>query len=86
MFLHPTPSMEPPFFMQASMETRRSHHKEKHGLFLFKVLAICSKQEKEVKSSKGYQWINVMVSLFGSVISNHACSPKMQNNRIKLNI
>jgi len=26
MLLHPTPSMEPPFFMQASMETRRSHH------------------------------------------------------------
>jgi len=25
MLLHPTPSMEPPFFMQASMETRRSH-------------------------------------------------------------
>jgi len=26
MLPHPTPSMEPPFFMQASMETRRSHH------------------------------------------------------------
>jgi len=25
MLPHPTPSMEPPFFMQASMETRRSH-------------------------------------------------------------
>jgi len=25
MLLHPTPSMEPPFFMQASMETRRSY-------------------------------------------------------------
>jgi len=26
MLPHPTPSMEPPFFMQASMEKRRSHH------------------------------------------------------------
>jgi len=26
MLPHPTPSMEPPFFMQASIETRRSHH------------------------------------------------------------
>jgi len=26
MLPHPTPSMESPFFMQASMETRRSHH------------------------------------------------------------
>jgi len=25
MLPHPTPSMEPPFFMQASMEIRRSH-------------------------------------------------------------
>jgi len=25
MLLHPTPSMEPSFFMQPSMETRRSH-------------------------------------------------------------
>jgi len=25
MLPHPTPSIEPPFFMQASMETRRSH-------------------------------------------------------------
>jgi len=25
MLPHTTPSMEPPFFMQASMETRRSH-------------------------------------------------------------
>ena len=52
------------------------------------------KTRKRGLSSRGYQWINVMVSLFGqvaktknaSVISNHACSPKMQNNRIKLNI
>jgi len=27
MLPHPTPSMDPPFFMQASMETRRSHHR-----------------------------------------------------------
>jgi len=27
MLPHPTPSMEPPFFMQASMEIRRSHQK-----------------------------------------------------------
>jgi len=26
MLPHPTPSIEPQFFMQGSMETRRSHH------------------------------------------------------------
>jgi len=29
MLPHPTPSMEPPLFMQALVETRRSHHLSK---------------------------------------------------------
>jgi len=51
-------------------------------------------RKRDLKAQRGYEWINIKVSLFGqvakkrnaSIISNHAYSPYMHNKRIKLNI